>query len=80
MDNKMSEETSKLDLPAKLEFENGADATGLWFAAAAVFAVIAAGVILYRTANLEIRTASNDVPPAAAQSNPTAVPQILPQR
>ncbi len=79
MDDKMSNQAGKLDLPAKFEFENGADATGLWFAAAAVFAVIAAGVILYRTANPEIRTASNDVPPAAAQSNPIAAP-ILPQR
>jgi hypothetical protein len=80
MDDKMSDPASKLDLPAKLEFENGADATGLWFAAAAVFAVIAAGIILYRTADPEIRTAANDVPPAAAQSNPIAAPQIPPQR
>jgi hypothetical protein len=41
--------------------------------------VIAAGIILYRTADPEIRTASNDVPPAAAQSNPVAAPQIPPR-
>jgi hypothetical protein len=60
MDTKIGNHSSKLDLPTRLEFENGADATGLWFAAAAVFALIAAGVILFRDANPEFQTASND--------------------
>ncbi|MGO8922777.1 MAG: hypothetical protein ACLQF4_07555 [Xanthobacteraceae bacterium] len=37
------------------------DASGMWFAAAVLFAVLAAGIIVYRAANDDIiRTASND--------------------
>jgi hypothetical protein len=35
-------------LPTKLELENTMDASGMWFAAAVLFAVLAAGIIIYR--------------------------------
>jgi hypothetical protein len=65
-------EDSKLELSV-------ADATGYWFAAAVLFAFLAAGVIVYRTANSDVQTASNDVP-GAAQSSPIEAPPILPPR
>ena len=46
------------------EFSNGADAMGLWFAAVILGAVLAAGLIVYRTANSDIVTASNETPVA----------------
>ena len=80
MDKKISKQDLKLEpLPAKLEFENAADATGLWFAAAVFCAVLAAAVIVYRTGNTDFRTASNDAMPAAAQSDPGAPAPIVPQ-
>jgi hypothetical protein len=54
------------------------DTIGLWFAAAVVLAFLAAGVIVYRTANQDIRTASNDLP-VAAKPGPVDAPPILPQ-
>jgi hypothetical protein len=38
---------------------NAADAMGLWFAALVLCAVFAAGVIVYRTGNSDVMTASN---------------------
>jgi len=61
------------------ESEKGADAAGYWFAAAVFFAFLAAGIIIYRTAGDEFRTASND-PPQAARSGPIDHAPILPQR
>ena len=80
----MGKELSKQDLkcgplPAKFEFENAADATGLWFAAAVFCAVLTAAVIVYRTGNTEFRTASNDATPPAAQADPVAPAPIVPQ-
>lgn len=53
------------ELPAKLEFEAmdscRMDSCGMWFAAAAVFAVLAAGTIVYRAANSDMRVASSAV-------------------
>ena len=46
------------ELPAKLEFE-AMDSSGMWFAVAAVFALLAAGVIIYRAANSDLRIASS---------------------
>lgn len=82
MDHQTSGENDKFDanLPRKLEFENKADATGFWFAAAVFFAVLAAAVILYRAGNSDYRMASNEVAPAASQSDPIAPPPIYPQR
>ncbi len=81
MDNKVPNEIEQLgsDLPPKLQFENAADATGLWFAAAAIFAVLAAGVIVYRGGNSDIVTASNEPMPAAAHSG-AVLPPVLPRR
>jgi uncharacterized lipoprotein YmbA len=60
----MVSETNKLshksELPRKLEFSNAADATGFWFAALVLCAVLAAGVIVYQTGNSDMVTASND--------------------
>jgi hypothetical protein len=64
MDNEMSKR--------QREFENAADVTGFCFAGAVLCAVLAAGVIVYRTANADIRTASNDIVPAAAQADSMA--------
>jgi hypothetical protein len=62
-------------LAPKHEFENTADAAGLWFAAAVMFAVLTAGVIVYRAGGPDIRTASNDVTAlAAARSSPAEMP------
>jgi hypothetical protein len=52
-------------LHPELEFKTAADATGYWFAAAVLFAFLAAGIIIYRTANSDVRTAALDVPSAA---------------
>jgi hypothetical protein len=62
------------------EFRHGADKAGYWFAATIVLAVIAAGVILYRGANAEFTTASNDPVPAAAQADPISPAPLLQQR
>jgi hypothetical protein len=82
MDNATSGESYKIDadLPQKLEFENRADTTGFWFAAAVLFAVLAAGIIVYRTGNSEYRMASNEAAPASTQAEPTAPPTIFWQR
>jgi hypothetical protein len=63
-------------LDREFDLEPCADATGYWFAAAAVFAFLAAGIIVYRAGGDEIRTAANDLP-TAAQSSP--IPSPAPQ-
>jgi hypothetical protein len=84
----MDNENTKLsdhfgdDLPNKLEFENCADTTGMWFAAAVLFAVLAAGIIVYRTAMNDhpgIHTATNDVP-ASARTDPMWPSTVIPPR
>jgi hypothetical protein len=50
-------------LHPELEFKTSADATGYWFAAAVFFAFLAAGIIIYRTANSDIHTAALDLAP-----------------
>jgi hypothetical protein len=57
-----------------LEFKTAADATGYWFAAAVFFAFLAAGIIVYRTANSDVRTASIDTPAAAQTSSLDLMP------
>jgi hypothetical protein len=69
MDNKRSKLSDKPELPTKLNLENTMDASGMWFAAAVLFAVLAAGIIIYRAANDDIRTASNDTLTAPASSS-----------
>jgi hypothetical protein len=68
MDNNGSKLNDKSELP-ELELENTLDTSGMWFAAAVLFAVLAAGIIIYRAANDDIRTASNDTLPAPASNS-----------
>ncbi len=64
-------------LDQKLESKTVADATGYWFAAAVLFAFVAAGVIVYRAGGTdEFRTATNDVP-ATTQTSPIDPPPLL---
>jgi hypothetical protein len=69
MDNNGSKLNDKPELPSELELENTVDTSGMWFAAAVLFAVMAAGIIIYRAANDDIRTAANDTPPAPVSSS-----------
>ncbi len=46
MDNKRSKLSDKSELPDKLRLENTVDTSGMWFAAAVLFAVLAAGIII----------------------------------
>ena len=55
--------------PVELRLENTVDTSGMWFAAAVLFAVLAAGIIIYRAANDDIRTAANHTLPAPASSS-----------
>jgi purine-cytosine permease-like protein len=73
MDNQITKQNNEHNyhLESSLEDKNGISAAGYWFAAAALFAFLAAGVILYRTG------LSNDVS-IAAQSNRMAPGPILP--
>jgi len=69
MDNNGSKLSDKSELPSELRIENTVDTSGIWFAAAVLFAVLAAGIIIYRAANDDIRTAGNDTLPAPASSS-----------
>ena len=69
MDNNGSKLNDKSELPTELKLENTMDTSGMWFAAAVLFAVLAAGIIIYRAANDDIRTAANDTLPAPASSS-----------
>jgi hypothetical protein len=69
MDNNASQPSEKPELPTKLKLGNTVDTSGMWFAAVVLFAVLAAGVIIYRAANDDIHTASNDTLPAPASSS-----------
>jgi hypothetical protein len=60
MNNHNNEQDDRPDLPTKLEFENTLDVAGVWFAAAALLAVLAAGIIVYRDADSSVRVASSD--------------------
>jgi hypothetical protein len=79
MDNETNKQSFKFnpDTPVQLEFENGPDATGYWFAALVMFIALAAGVIVYRAANYDTIVAWNDPAPPAAQSDPIAPPPLI---
>jgi hypothetical protein len=82
MDNKIPTKNDQFehDLPRQHEFRNATDTAGLWFAAAVLFAILAAGIIVYRGINSDpVRTAANDVP-AAAHADPVWPSTILPSR
>jgi hypothetical protein len=68
---------NRYGLDPKLELQTGADATGYWFAAAVLFAFLAAGIIVYRAGGGdEFRTATNDVA-ATTQTSPIDPPPLL---
>jgi len=69
MNNKGSKPSDESELPSELELENTVDTSGMWFVAAVLFAVVAAGIIIYRAANDGIRTAANDTLPAPTSSS-----------
>jgi hypothetical protein len=69
MEGSMDNNGSKPSDKSELKLENTLDTSGMWFAAAVLFAVLAAGIIIYRAANDGIRTAANDTPPAPASSS-----------
>ena len=69
MDNNGSKLNDESEPPNKLELENALDTSGMWFAAAVLFAVLAAGFIIYRAANDGIRTAADDTPRAPASNS-----------
>ena len=69
MDNNGSKLNDKSELPSELKLENTLDTSGMWFAAAVLVVVLAAGVIIYRAANNDIRTAANDTLPAPASNS-----------
>ena len=74
MDNNANKPSNKTEL----KLENTMDTSGMWFAAAVLFAVMAAGIIIYRAANDGIRTAANDIPPAPASI--AIAPRTVPTR
>jgi len=64
--NNKNKQDGEPELPTKLEFE-AMDTSGMWFAAAVLFAALAAGTIIYRAANDDIRIAfSGAAPPPAS--------------
>jgi hypothetical protein len=69
MDNNGSKLGDESEPPVELRLENTVDTSGMWFAAAVLFAVLAAGIIVYRAANDGVRTAANDIPPAPASNS-----------
>ena len=69
MDNNGNKLSDKTELPTKLKLENTTDTSGRWFAVAVLLAVLVAGIIIYRAANDDIRTASNDTLTAPASSS-----------
>ena len=69
MDNNGRKLSDESEVPTELKLENTLDTSGMWFAAAVLFAVLAAGIIIYRAANDDIRIAANDILPAPASNS-----------
>ena len=69
MDNNGRRLSDESEVPTELKLENTVDTSGMWFATAVLFAVLAAGIIIYRAVNDDIRTAANDTLPAPASSS-----------
>lgn len=67
--NDIPDKEDRIILDTRREPGNAADAMGLWFAAVALCAALAAGVIVYQTGNSDIVTAANDVAPVAHASS-----------
>jgi len=77
MDNGMNKQSFNPDAPVELEFENGPDATGYWFAALVMCAALAAGIIVYRAANYDTVVALNDPAPPTVLADPIAPPPLI---
>jgi hypothetical protein len=58
-------QSAKPELPTKLDF--GVDTRGMWFSAIVLFAVLAAGIMIYRAGNDDSRIASNQTISAPAR-------------
>ena len=69
MDNNANKLSNKTELPNKPKLEITVDTSGMWFAAVVLFAVLVAGLIIYRAANDDVRTASNDTLSAPISSS-----------
>ena len=69
MEGSMDNNANKPSNKTELKLEHTVDTSGTWFAAVVLFAVLAAGIIIYRAANDDIRTAGNDTLPAPASSS-----------
>ena len=69
MDNNGSKLIDKSEPPTELRLENTMDTCGRLFTVAVLFAVLVAGIIIYRAANNDIRTASNNTLPAPASNS-----------
>jgi hypothetical protein len=69
MDKNGNKLSNKTELPNKPKLEITVDTSGMWFAAVVLFAVLVAGLIIYRAANDDVRTASNDTLSAPISSS-----------
>jgi hypothetical protein len=69
MDNNGRKLSDESEVPTELKLGNTMDTSGMWFAAAVLFTVLAAGIIIYRAANNDILTAANDTPRAPASNS-----------
>ena len=69
MDKNGNKLSNKTELPNKPKLEITVDTSGMWFAAVVLFAVLGAGLIIYRAANDDVRTASNDTLSAPISSS-----------
>jgi hypothetical protein len=79
MENATSPHSIKIDEKHSLrpQYANAADATGFWFAAVVLLAVVAAVMIVYRTSSAATYLAANEPMPLAAQADPIAPPPII---
>jgi hypothetical protein len=78
MDKKLNEPNAEPGFKPGLQYESRTDPTFMWFASAVLFAVLAAGVIIYRSGNSDFRTASMQVAaaPMAAHSGAAEIPPV----
>jgi len=67
MDNHVKTQNLKSETPGSLESGSAVDATGFWFTVVVLCAVLAAGVIVYRSGNSDFRIASNMSPSPTVQ-------------
>jgi len=77
MANQLNGLESKRSYPLEspIEQENETDKVGYWFAIAALFAFVVAGVIVYRTGNSDFTTAPDDLHAATRSAQAPISPQ-----